>query len=492
MAASPQASWQQGDRVQVFYRAAYHGCIGGVPVDPWEEWHAAAVVPTPLLSSASSTRTASQRLCLTAGWLDATVLRDSPARSVQVLIRYAHDVWCNSYGAVCDATEEGCLDDWVDVALVRWPPTLAATLVPPSPLPFPRCRVSFAALRWGGQPGSEVNTTSENWGPSNSSVSTTYINALFEQAYQQIGLDYQVLSLFVGGADDLSALSDSAPGIVDLLRRHSERICAMYFLWPVTYGDSFLPTPAPAEEPTPSLQQATAAAEAAFVHHGARTITSHRRQQQQRLALGGGYVEAAPLLALMKAMECEGMPTRFPHPAPLYELLVSKTWQPMLCGATSGLSLNIPATTAVPRGLALAAPAEAGRAALDALRQLRSRPDADGCGGGDDPDSARKMMLGGDDTESAAALNSAALADSMSDAAGPVVVKLGYSWEAADVVILGRTRASGAADAAAAAGSVRAYIYTGHVLSRPRQTDRSTIHSTDLDLATAYETLGLL
>ena len=120
----------------------------------------------------------------------------------------------------------------------------------------------------------------------------------------------------------------------------------------------------------------------------------------------------------------------------------------------------------------MAAPAEAGRAALDALRQLRSRPDADGCGGGDDPDSARKMMLG-DDTESAAALNSAALADSMSDAAGPVVVKLGYSWEAADVVILGRTRASGAADAAAAAGSVRAYIYTGHVLylDQDRQID---------------------
>jgi hypothetical protein len=363
--------------VQVFYRAANHG----TGHDDAPEWHATGLA---------------SQLPLTAGWLDALALSSEESAGL-VHIRYTHQSWCDSYGVPMDTTPEGCLDDWIAPSLVR--PRAAATH---------SYRISFLAVRCGG---SEVLTTTENWGPTNSSVSTTYINALFAQAHAMLGANYCVYSAFVSSAADLRALAETAVETAATLRRQAARVCAMYFLWPATYADDYVAGGQLGDDGQPVL------------------------------ALGGGYVEAAPLIALMRRLEAVAVPTRFPHPSPLYEMLVSKSWQPALCSQSQ---LSIPPTTAVPTADIVADPEGAAWAALLSLQQVATAVAADrecvveNGSGTESSGSGTESSSAGNKRHRRQAMVQAATDASIGDdsGGGGVVVKLGYSWEAADVLIL--------------------------------------------------------
>ena len=212
-----------------------------------------------------------------------------------MVIRYADRRWFNAFGEQLDASDPGSLETAVPAAFVR-----------PPARPSPRPRLSLLAVRWGGTPETAVDTSTFNWGSTNSTVSSTYSNTLFkvrsthspccfracscsirsaavcgmsQVAERQLGCDFEVVSAFVSGATDLHHLAAAASSIAGGCLRRGHARAAMYFLWPAAYGE------------------ATGA--------------------DGSLQLGGGFVEAPSLLELMRTMERAGVPSRFPHPATL-------------------------------------------------------------------------------------------------------------------------------------------------------------------------------
>jgi hypothetical protein len=155
-----------------------------------------------------------------------------------------------------------------------------------------------------------------------------------QAAEDLLGCDYEILSAFVSSAADLQRLIAAASAIATGWLEPRGNACgAMYFLWPAAYGEAI-------DASDGSLQ------------------------------LGGGFVEASSMLGLMRAMERIGVPSRFPHPATLYETLASKSWQPSFC--MNG-SLQVPPTTAVPVALIRKEPARAAGLALESLALLQQQ-----------------------------------------------------------------------------------------------------------------------
>ena len=68
-------------------------------------------------------------------------------------------------------------------------------------------------------------------------------------------------------------------------------------------------------------------------------------------------------------MEACGVCTRFPHPAPLYDTLLAKDWQCMLCLYPK---LKIPPATMVNRGAIAADPRRAARKAMECVHPAHS------------------------------------------------------------------------------------------------------------------------
>eukprot|EP00746_Dinoflagellata_sp_MGD_P063420 gnl/MRDRNA2_/MRDRNA2_26639_c0_seq1.p1 gnl/MRDRNA2_/MRDRNA2_26639_c0~~gnl/MRDRNA2_/MRDRNA2_26639_c0_seq1.p1 ORF type:complete len:547 (-),score=65.41 gnl/MRDRNA2_/MRDRNA2_26639_c0_seq1:130-1551(-) len=118
------------------------------------------------------------------------------------------------------------------------------------------------------------------------------------------------------------------------------------------------------------------------------------------------YVHNHRLLELMVIMEGTGISTRFPHPSHLYRLYASKEWTSQMCLHPL---LKVPLTTMVSRS-AVASNAE--RAASGALAALNSLAETR---------SAWAAPLGQEPIETARILKG--------------VAKLGWSWQAMDVVI---------------------------------------------------------
>lgn len=162
-------AYSEGEPVEVFYRSS-------AAAARWEgiEWHASTepLMLQPLIS---------------AGWLPAVVAADwvppsggerkgsatRKRRHGGVRVRFEGQLrWFDLGGEEWGQP----VDDEVDPGLVRRRASLLA---------WPRPAVSFLAVRWGGgleKDGvGEVATTTENWGPTNSSVSDSYINAFFDQ-----------------------------------------------------------------------------------------------------------------------------------------------------------------------------------------------------------------------------------------------------------------------------------------------------------------------
>ena len=150
---------KRGAPVEVFYRA-WADSDG----DQSTEWHADT-------AAARSAADGSLPLRLTAGWVAASVLEDcrSPGGAGHVVIRYADRCWFNAFGEQLETSDPGSLEAAVPAAFVR-----------PPVRPSPRPRLSLLAVRWGGTPETAVDTSTFNWGSTNSTVSSTYSNTLFK------------------------------------------------------------------------------------------------------------------------------------------------------------------------------------------------------------------------------------------------------------------------------------------------------------------------
>ncbi|CAE7778333.1 RPS9B [Symbiodinium sp. CCMP2456] len=122
----------------------------------------------------------------------------------------------------------------------------------------------------------------------------------------------------------------------------------------------------------------------------------------EKLPTAAAYVTAEPFYALVSRMEASGIPTRWPHPVQLWKLLTSKDWISQLC---SSWQFQIPVTTRVSKALVLVDPPKAALMALSALRVLQR---------------ARREAW-------------KATHSDWSEGESELVVKLGYSYEAADV-----------------------------------------------------------
>ena len=199
----------KGSPVEVYYRAWVED----------EEWHAEASATTPRQALPVPLR-------LSACWCPATVLQDLRPAEDRVAIRYTGQRWFNPHGERLDPNAEGSLDSVVHPSLVRDIRSSAAAARP---------RLSLLAVRWGGPPETAVDTSAFNWGPTNSSVSSTYANTLFEVAHDIVGTDLEIRTAFVSSAEELRQLSDAAPEVAATLTGTSR--AALYFLWPATYGE---------------------------------------------------------------------------------------------------------------------------------------------------------------------------------------------------------------------------------------------------------------
>jgi len=116
-----------------------------------------------------------------------------------------------------------------------------------------------------------------------------------------------------------------------------------------------------------------------------------------------GYVEKETLMKLISSNEFSGIPTKFPHTAHLYRTFASKEWAATQC-LTPGL--NVPLTTKLSRSLITADPLQAAYTSIEALKRLKT---------------AREDWPGWEKVNWNSTINQG-------------VTKLGYSWEAMDVL----------------------------------------------------------
>lgn len=116
-----------------------------------------------------------------------------------------------------------------------------------------------------------------------------------------------------------------------------------------------------------------------------------------------GYVERDALFRLLEQNEFAGIPTRFPHCSHLYKTFASKEWAAQQC-LTPGL--NVPLTTKLSRSLISQNPLAAAHTAIDALQSLAK---------------TRETWPGWENCNWRPTVDTG-------------VTKLGYSWEAMDVL----------------------------------------------------------
>ncbi|KAL1496077.1 hypothetical protein AB1Y20_014704 [Prymnesium parvum] len=289
----------------------------------------------------------------TDGWIDATVEADWPPvdagggggaeRYPSVKIRHVHPHWSNRHGERLNPDADSDMVVWMSADDVR--PRGAAAGV----------SLSVLVVRWGGE---QTQFNVEQWGRASASVSDEYISCFLDETlYEHLGPDYEVFTAFVQSGADMAKLM-APPIAAAMTGRHR---CGAYFLWPVMATDG-------------ECDQS-------------------------------GMVHQEEYFAAVRGFEASGIPTRFPHPSQLYQMLLSKEWQTQACLLPR---FHVPPVTTVNRASVVADPLRAARSALDALEEIRS------------------LRYGGADQEPAC----------IKPGEGEVrkgVVKLGYAWEAAHV-----------------------------------------------------------
>ena len=282
------------------------------------------------------------------GWMVARIEEDWPPAvnnitNSRIKVRHTHEAWSNRHGERLDPFDDRDMVVWMQPQDVRRPVRDYAPAL------------SLFVVRWGGE---QTPFNNEQGGQASSSVSDDYADYVLDGTlYPRLGPDYEVITAFVESGADMSKLQASA--IVPMMRgRH---VGALYFLWPVMAQDGG------------DVEQS-------------------------------GMVNQREYFAAVREFEAAGVPTRFPHPSQLYETLLSKDWQSMLCMHGK---LRIPVACTINRAAVVRSPRKAAAQVLEALSMAREMRYAEGS----EPECVRPLE-------------------------GEVrrgVVKLGFAWEAAHV-----------------------------------------------------------
>jgi len=103
--------------------------------------------------------------------------------------------------------------------------------------------VTFFVVRWDGSGhAGPVDTTSWNWGPSNSSVSDVYIAKLFDAIHARLGPQFNVHTCRIADSSALRELTAKIQDGAVLPGQIPGQACAtavvgLYFLWPTCFRD---------------------------------------------------------------------------------------------------------------------------------------------------------------------------------------------------------------------------------------------------------------
>eukprot|EP00929_Paragymnodinium_shiwhaense_P108003 TRINITY_DN74336_c0_g1_i1.p1 TRINITY_DN74336_c0_g1~~TRINITY_DN74336_c0_g1_i1.p1 ORF type:complete len:579 (+),score=110.20 TRINITY_DN74336_c0_g1_i1:52-1788(+) len=237
--------------------------------------------------------------------------------------------------------------------------------------------MSMVFVRWGGydavhEPDDADMSSDGGWGMYGSPACDTYMHALLSEGVfkhpkfredAEVPYDLEVFSLFIKNSSDIQSVEPAAPWIASCLR--GKKRASFWMMWPAEWEDT-------------------------------------------RGADYAAYIERHAMFGAMRALESEGIPTGFPHPADQYELMTSKSWMATL---SLQAEAKLPAATMLSKAAVLADADGAAKKAMSVLNFIRSKNPFAEWKGGQGPSVVNK------------------------DGVHKGVVKLGWSWEARYVTI---------------------------------------------------------
>lgn len=348
--ASDEPLFRQGQEVYVFYRQATR-CIP-------KRKYVAVLDPR---HGAYRPRSG-----LSDGWVPARVVRDYYSQSSSspgVLIEYRWPHFFTARGNLVDSDSEYSeIYPERDVTAAGEPlpgPRAWAGLVPPGSEP----ELAILTFRWGG--ANEISHVGQ-WGETGTSVSDTFIQAFIDRGVEPLlGTRYEVWTVYIEDATDMVKIADTAHLIFGPQHpvRRAKQLCAMYHLYPTCFEENCVPTYNTGDDG------------------------------------GAALVDQKTMFRMIRSVERAGIPTRFPHPSNLYEVLTSKRWTYMMSLVPH---LRVPPTVALPRMLCERSCSQAAESALASLNRVKQQ----------------QAKLRGEEAPKEIAKG---------------VAKLGFSWEALDV-----------------------------------------------------------
>lgn len=294
------------------------------------------------------------RVGMSDGWVPARVVEVSAEKGVQVEYRWKN--FFTSRGHMADPDSDW--SEWYPACDVR---QQAGVGLAPKGLEPELCLITF---RWGGI--NEVIPPGQ-WGETGSSVSDLFIDSFIDSAVvPHLGNRFETWTVYVEDHSDMAKIASCAnlifgPNHPAMRARH---VGGMYHLYPTAFEENCIPS------------------------------------KETGSDSGAALVNQKNFFMMQQAVERSGIPTRFPHPSGLYELLASKRWTYMMALTPH---LRVPPTISVPRMLLEQSCAEASAMALTSLNRVKEQ---------------QAKMRG-----------EAAPKEPISKG----VAKLGFSWEALDV-----------------------------------------------------------
>jgi len=293
------------------------------------------------------------RIGMSDGWVPARVVA---VEGEGVKVEYRWKYFFTQRGHMADP--ESGWTEWYPIRDVR---KQAGTGLAPAGL---EPQLTLITFRWGGI--NEVIAPGQ-WGETGSSVSDIFIDSFVDSAVvPRLGNNFEVWTVYVEDHSDMVKMASTAHLIFgpNHPARRAPHVGAMYHLYPTSFEENCIPSKETGQDG------------------------------------GAALVDQKSFFTMQKAMERAGIPTRFPHPSGLYELLASKRWTYMM---STTPHLRVPPTIAVPRMLVEQSCAEAAKMALASLNAVKQ--------------------------QQAKLRNEPAPKESITKG----VAKLGFSWEALDV-----------------------------------------------------------
>eukprot|EP00912_Choanoflagellata_sp_UC4_P000193 UC4_evm4s125 len=295
------------------------------------------------------------RINMTHGWVPATVIAPGKeSKSNLVKIRYNHKHWVNRIGVMLDTREEGSLDEELQPSLIKAEHRISS---------LSSCSLTLFVIRWADPDIDPSKGFHGGWGDTGSVVSDRYIESWCSTITRSLSGDHEIVTAWVSSSEDLTRLGSSANSIK--CRFRGRHCCSMWFLWPVAVQDG---------------------------------------------VMDAGYVGKAQMLGAMELFERAGVQTRFPHPSPLYRVLLEKEWCAQLCLDSK---FCLPATTKVTAASVATDSMKAAQNALKALVGIKK---------------AQKTM-----SKSLEIQGNVITDNTYNETVLRGVAKLGYSWQAMDV-----------------------------------------------------------